>query len=288
MTMFRSRTLYAAFAVGAIVGCLAASVLGPRPATADPQSIGGWGDEPPPGWSVSAAGLPIQNRKDIASIKAMLEGLSTSQEGDIVFDKPVRFNKPTDFRDPTKMVELFVDCAADADTAHPAMKVCGPVVFESHEGAVAPSRVILNDRGPQYPEPDFLGPALQVDGRSKFTGDPGTDPLLVIDPDMHMGPALAIKGNAVLSPAADLPDTTGQLLVKDSFRATKIRPDTIELLVFPDPDDPEVVLKAGSFVTNPDDTSSLSANYVDTDELSAFKATILDLITPTGGEVILP
>jgi hypothetical protein len=282
MTSFRSRMLYAAFAAGAILGCLAASALGPQFASADRLDL-----------LAQSEGLPHLNQKDIAEIKEMLAGLSQTQGGEFVFDKPVKFAKPAEFFDATTTMDLRVECAPDADSAHPSMKVCGPAVFEN---ALGTSKVLINDRGAKYPEPDFQGPAVQVkdsfriveiDPRgvemSVFVGPddlPELKAALVTNPDDTS--TLAIKGNVLVAQDPDLPDTTGQVDVVGSFRTASVTPsgiDLIELLVIGDPDNPVPVSRA-SLLSDPDLGSRLEAGHIDADTIRAFSIEEFQLPPP--------
>jgi hypothetical protein len=245
MTMFRSRLVCAVFAAGLAIGSLAAGLLQPQFAAADPDR---------------GLGLPLENKRAIAEIKAMLAGISKQEDGTFVFDRPV------ELRGSTKAIELLVLCSPDADPSRPTLHVCGKALFES---PVRASGLVINDRGPQYPEPDFHGPALKVVGPSKFTGDAGEDPLMIIMPEVHEGPGLAVEGKLRVKAPAALSEDAGLFQVVGPVRTTEIDPRGIQLLVFGDPEDPLPSVKA-SFVSDSDVGSRLSAGHIEADTVQAF------------------
>lgn len=163
----RPLAVWCLFLAGAVVGGLSSALVQPQSADAVPQ------------------GLPHVNSRDIQEVKSLLEGISKTEEGSYVFDAPV------EFKDSASMVQLQIAC--QPDSLEPALSVCGPAQFES---AVGPSCVVLNDHGVDYPEPDFAGPALKVEGPSLFTGDPGEGNSLVkLDPVMlHDLPIFVVNG----------------------------------------------------------------------------------------------
>jgi hypothetical protein len=101
---------------------------------------------------------------------------------------------PTEFKKSTKAVELLV-CSPEADAAHPAFKVCGPAEFEN--------------------------------GPTRFTGDSGSEPMIIVVPVMlRPRPDMLIKGSVAIE------DASGKVAVN---------PYGIELLRGTPEGDPEVV-----------------------------------------------
>lgn len=190
------RKFWIVFGVGALVGGFSALAFQPQSLTASQDNING--------------------RKFEALVRRV-EDLSLTMESQS--DLLSGFSRDTDgslrIADKTTMIELLVDCPADADTQSPGLTVCGPAVFESSRADAA--RVVFNGNDdfdpailvsiPDLPMPRSAigtlgGDVSFVNSRVRIVADDagldGNDPLLLVSTDhwstLSDSPLLSVRG----------------------------------------------------------------------------------------------